>query len=124
MNNTEQNNPRLEIIWKFVRGDMGPAEFEQWACAETGLEGELGEAFYLETVSADYSNKNTVYEIRKSFEVHAREASNLRCQCIALRDLADIGMGPDTGITLRTFETRARRGPALWWLTAEQCTEC
>ncbi len=124
MNRTEQSNPCLEIIWKFVRGDMGPTEFEQWACSETGLEDQLGEVYYLETVSTDYSNKNAVYEIRQSLGVHAREASNLRCECITLSDFADIGMGPDTDIVLRTFENRARRGPALWWLSAQQCSEC
>ena len=104
---------------------MGPTEFERWACSEVGLENQLGEAFYLETVSVDYSNKNAVYEIRESLEAYAREASNLRCECITLPDLADLGMGEEaTRIVLRTLETQARQGPALWWLSAEQCTEC
>jgi hypothetical protein len=117
--------PHLKTIWNFVRGDMGPTEFERWACSEVGLENQLGEAFYLETVSVDYSNKNAAYGIRESLEAYAREASNLRCECITLPDLADLGMGEEaTSIALRTFETQARQGPALWWLSAEQCTEC
>lgn len=124
MKSTEQSNPRLEIIWKFVRGDMGPTEFEHWAYSESALEDQLGESLYLETVSADYASKRAVYEIRKSLEAYAREASNLRCECITLPNLADVGMGEATNIVLRTFEKRVWRGPALWWLSAEQCSEC
>lgn len=93
INLIEQGNRRFEIIWKFIRGDLGPTGFEQWACSESALEEQLGESLYLETVSADYASKRAVYEIRKSLEAYAREASNLRCECITLADLADVGMG-------------------------------
>lgn len=124
MKTAEQNNPHLETIWKFVRGDLGPTEFEQWAYVETGLEDLLGERLYMETISADYSSKGAVYVIRQSLGAYAREASNLRCECITLPDLAGVDMGETHNIVLRTFEERAIWGPALWWLTAEQCTEC
>ena len=124
MGRIEQNNPRLEMIWTFVRGDLAPAEFEHWVYAEAGLEDQLGERLYMETVSADYSNKGAVYEIRQSLGAYAREASNLRCECITLRDLADIGMGADADVPLRTLETMAKRESPLWWLSAEQCTAC
>lgn len=124
MDHAEQNNPSLETIWTFVRGDMEPAEFEQWAYAETGLEGQLGERLYMETISADYSSKGSVYVIRRSLGAHARAASPLQCECITLRDLADVGMGSDADIALKTLETQAKRGPALWWLSAERCAAC
>ena len=118
MNRTEQSNPRLEIIWKFVRGDMESADFEQWLYSEPGLEEQLGNTLYLDTISADYSCKRKVYEIRISLEVYAREASNLRCECITLPDLADVDMGEASDIALRTFEERATRGDPFWWLAA------
>ena len=124
MNRTEQSNPRLEIIWKFVRGDMESADFEQWLYSEPGLEEQLGNTLYLDTISADYSCKRKVYEIRISLEVYAREASNLRCECITLPDLADVDMGEASDIALRTFEERATRGDPFWWLAADQCSEC
>lgn len=124
MNRTEQNNPRLEMIWKFVRGDLGPTEFEQWAYAETGLEDQLGERLYMETISVDYSRKGAVYEIRQSLEAYARGASKLQCECITLPDLTDVDMGKDSDTVFRTFEKRAVHGPPLWWLAAYQCCEC
>lgn len=125
MNDAEPKNVHLDNIWKFVRGDMEPSEFARWVYSEPVLEDQLRGTLYLETISADYSNKLAVYDIRKSLEVYAREVSNLRCECIALPDLADLGMGEDASDTaLRTLEQRAVRGPPLWWLAAYQCSEC
>lgn len=124
MNPTEQSDPTLEIIWQFVRGDMAPAEFEKWVYAAPELEGRLGHDLYLDAISLDYSRKKAVYEIRTSLKSYARNASNLRCECVTLRDLTDVGMGEGDDIVLRTLELRARRGAPLWWLSGYQCIEC
>jgi len=125
MSRIEQSNSHLETVWKFARGDIEPTEFEQWAYSESALESQLGESLYLETISVDYSNEKAVYEIRKSLEAYAREASgNLPCECITLPDLADVDMGEDSEVVLRTFEQRSVHGPPLWWLGVYQCSAC
>lgn len=124
MNQTEARRLRLETIWAFVRGDMEPSGFAQWAYSQPTLEDELGESLYLETISADYSSKLVAWNIGKSLEAYVRKTSSLRCECITLRDLADVGMGEEDENIFRTLEERAKRGPPLWWLSADQCTAC
>lgn len=124
MKRAEPAEPVTEIIWKFVRGDMSPTEFEQWACSDGALEKQLGELLYLDVISADYSSKDAIYGIKKSLKAFALSASNIGCGCIALADLADIQMGPDIDGVLGTFEERARRGISMWWLSADQCSVC
>lgn len=123
MTRTFQIDPSLAVMWEFIRGDMRPTDFEQWVYSQPDLEERLGKALYLDTLSADYSSKRAVFDIRRSLEVYARDASDLRCECITLPDLADVGMGEHIPV-FRTLEQRARRGDPFWWLSEYQCTEC
>lgn len=119
------NHLHLKKIWEFLRGDLEPVDFEQWLYSEPELEGQLGYDLYLETISANYSCKRNVYEIKVRLEAYARESSNLRCQCITLPMIADIGMGDDDEeIVFRTFAKRAERGEPFWWLKAVECRGC
>jgi NTP pyrophosphatase (non-canonical NTP hydrolase) len=124
MKRAEQVDPIAESIWKFVRGDMSPTDFAQWACTDDTLEKQLGDLLYLDVISADYSSKDAVYGIKKSLKAFAQSAANVGCGCMALADLADIHMGTDIEDVLGRFEERARRGATKWWLSADQCSVC
>src|SRR5262249_3886429 len=80
-------------LWPFVRGDVPPRDFEQWAYLAPELEKSLSSELYLETISADYRDEGAVYALRKRLAQYARASFPLRCQCITLPDLADVPMG-------------------------------
>ena len=74
----------IETIWAFARGDLRPQEFEQWVYSESALEDRLGTPLYLDVLSAGYSSRMDVDDIRKVLTEYARGAKPLRCQCITL----------------------------------------
>lgn len=80
-------------LWKFVRGDMTPAEFDYWACRDSNLESRLGNPFWLDMVSVNYSMGDDVKQIRKQLEDYLLAATERSCECIRLGNIAIIDMG-------------------------------
>ena len=113
----------LEAIWRFVRGDTDAASFEQWLYAHSELEDTLGNALYLELISADYRNVEAIRHARDILEGIARKRSILACECVTLPDTAIIGMA-DPGQALTHFQELRRRGEPFWWLGVSMCTAC
>ena len=125
VNGTAAIDPRLDIIWKFIRGYISPQEFEQWVYAELSLEELLGESFYLDTISVDYSSKVAVANFQNTLEDFGRENSNLRCECITYQDL-HVGYitANFEGFFLNRLELKATNHDLADWLSAHQCPLC
>lgn len=111
-------------LWRFARGDMTSAEFETWLYTHDGLETELGEQLYLDLVSLDYRDKHALFSLRESLASSLR--SPLKCECIALPDLAVVPMGGED-LDVRVFATLNRvreHGGLQWWLYLSTCSAC
>lgn len=118
-------DPFILDIWRFVRGDTEPREFEQWLYARTNeLENRLGAQKALDVLSADYGASAAVANVRKILLVFAAQASlSLSCRCVTLANVAVVEMG-SPGDELRTIDERRSRGEPWWWLWCGECSQC
>lgn len=113
----------LEVIWRFVRGDLDARSFEQWLCADAQIEGTLGTRLYLEVVSADFRDAEAVRQSRLALEAFARSVTDMPCQCVTLPDTAVVDMA-HPGSLLDHFEELRVRGGRYWWLHFSRCVVC
>ena len=113
-------------IWRFVRGDTGPREFEQWLYARTDeLERRLGAQKALGVLSADYGASAAVADVRRTLRQVAEQASSsLPCRCVTLSNVAVVEMGSPGDEALGTIEERRSRGEPWWWLWCGECSGC
>jgi hypothetical protein len=44
-------------LLRFCNGETPPQAFEEWACAESDLEDQIGHGAYLDLISADYRGR-------------------------------------------------------------------
>jgi len=118
-------DPFVLNVWRFVRGDTDPREFERWVYAHTDqLEGRVGASEALDVLSADYASSAAVANVRKFLRAFVEQASSsLRCQCVTLANLAVLEMGAENDV-LATIQQRRSRGEPWWWLWCGECTEC
>jgi hypothetical protein len=102
---------------------MPPREFEAWAYRADELEAFLSEELYMEVISLDYRNESAVFTIRQQLAEFAWRNSALKCRCLTLPNLADVGMGEHEDV-FRSLDQMARRGEPIWWLSVDRCSEC
>ena len=128
----------LQRLWSFVRGDTPAAEFEQWAYNEEGLQDHLGDALYMQTISANLSDRDEAWSIREALADHVRSETPHNCMCVRLRDLDVVDMGyyaaPQPAFesdrewthndVFESLDEVKRRGPERWWLWAARCRVC
>jgi hypothetical protein len=114
---------QLATVWRFVRGDTTPAEFEQWAYSETTLEALLGPELYMRIISTDYRDRDAVWRVRGELEHFARAAAPMACECVALADTAVVDMA-NPGRALDHLEEIRQRGDPYWWLHLSRCSAC
>jgi hypothetical protein len=128
----------LEVLWKFVRGDLQASDFETWLYRQPDLESQLGKDLYLAAISTDFSNRSEVWKLRCALADHVRARTSIGCMCIRLRDVDVVDMGtfpaPEPAFegehdwssedVLRTLYEVQRRGSPLWWLWAARCRAC
>ena len=119
-------DPFILDIWRFVRGDTEPREFEQWLYARTNeLENCLGAQKALDVLSADYGASAAVADVRKILRAFAEQASSsLPCRCVTLANVAVVEMGSAGDEVLGTIEERRSRGEPWWWLWCGECSRC
>ena len=112
-------------IWRFVRGDTEPREFERWLYAQADeLERRLGAQKALDVLSADYGASAAVASVRKILRAFAAQASlSLPCRCVTLANVAVVEMG-SRGDELATIDERRSRGEPWWWLWCGECSRC
>jgi len=134
----QPNDPILEHLWRFVRGDLAASRFEYWVYTEPNLESHLGSTLYLQTISTDFSDKEATWLLRTALARHARSQSGLECLCLRLKDLDAVDMGtyraPEPAfekdhewshedVFQSLVEVKARGAP-YWWLWAARCRIC
>lgn len=118
------NQDDLDILWKFVRGDLAVPEFETWLYSHEELEDVLGSTLHFELISANFRNLEDVFSIQEKLRNSLRPP--LKCECLPLSDLAIIPMGGD-GLDTRFFATIKEIRPYgrdLWWLHLSFCKVC
>jgi hypothetical protein len=118
-------DPFVFDMWRFVRGDTGPREFEQWLYARTDeLENRLGNQKALDLLAADYGSAVAVASVRKILRAFAAQASlSLPCRCVTLANVTVVEMG-SPGDEVGTIEVRRSRGEPWWWLWCGECSGC
>ena len=115
---------QLANLWAFARGETAGLDFEKWFLAQEDLEAQLGEGLHWNLASASYSDRDEVWNLRKSLAQKLEQ--HTRCQCASIRDLAAIPMGGD-GLDERVFATVENirdHGGDLWWLHLSKCCVC
>jgi hypothetical protein len=112
-----------DTLWRFVRGDMPPAAFEQWTCTTPALESELGAPLYLQAISASYRDPYQIDSVKKAVESFLRTCRPAPCACLEMRDLQVVPMGEHER-RLKTAEAVERHGEPLWWLEIDRCSAC
>jgi hypothetical protein len=104
---------------------MSPREFEAWAYDAPELETALPKELFLETISLDYADRGSVFTLQQKLAEFAQRDQELKCLCLTLPNLADVGMGTDTHNRIDQSLTEVkRRGTPLWWLSVNRCDEC
>jgi hypothetical protein len=118
-------DPFVSDVWRFVRGDTEPREFEGWLYARTDeLESRLGNQKALDVLAADYGSAAAVASVRKILRAFAEQASSsLPCRCVTLSNVAVVQMG-SPGDEVGTIEERRSRGEPWWWLWCGECSGC
>src|SRR5262245_11694298 len=112
----------VETLWRFIRGDISPAEFDAWVCTEPEAERALGPQLHLRAISASYGDPYQVDLVKSEIERFLRESVPARCACLEMRDLQVVPMGHHEP-RFRTLVEVRRHGDPLWWLDIERCAE-
>jgi len=124
MESNQANNSAIENIWKFIRGDMLASDFENWVYSNSTLESLFGKTLYLEIVSANFSSKDTVFQLKKTLKEFAISSTNPSCMCLQLSNIAVVDMGDESEEVFATLDQIKKRGNPYWWLSVYQCREC
>ena len=112
---------KLLTLWQYIRGDMTTEAFENFIYNEPGLEELLGKEQYLEAISANYNDKESLHNVFKKIEVFANTYQDYLCQCHCLRDKETTDMGWK-GEGFSTFEIIKRKSKTKHWLYVSQCS--
>lgn len=113
-----------QILWKFVRGDVGADDFEKWLYNETALETAFEDEEYLTLIGCNFRSKEDTFALKASIRSALQVGEN--CHCSAVRDLDNIEMGGD-GFFEKFFATLtelARPPTDQWWLYISRCNAC
>jgi hypothetical protein len=116
-------DPDLLTIWRFLRGETQPKDFEAWICSNLYLEERIGAALYLDVISADYRDYDAVDKIKQDLSAWAQPLSP-SCRCITLRDLDVVDMSHENLVVFETLSERLDRGDPYWWLSTSCCSVC
>jgi hypothetical protein len=116
-------SPELLQIWRFVRGDTAPRDFERWVDYSPLLYEQLGEELYQDLFTTDYAHWEDVCDLKRRLAAWAQGREPLRCECITLPDLNLVDMGEHYEV-FETLDEVVRRGEPFWWLSAYRCREC
>lgn len=124
MESNQTNNSAIENIWKFIRGDMLASDFEKWVYADPTLENLFGKLLHLEIISANFSSKDMVFQLKTTLKEFATSLTNPSCMCLQLSNIAVIDMGDESEEVFATLDKIRKRGKPYWWLSVYKCYEC
>lgn len=113
----------LQTLWRFVRGDTDPKEFEKWLYADQTLETVLDVSLYLASLETDFGDRESVFQLKERLRAFASTHDLSNCLCIRHPNITVIGMGHHEDF-FASLETTRKRGQPYWWLFAADCTSC
>lgn len=110
-------------IWKYLRGEMPPAEFAQWVRQTPELEHLLGAPLYQMALSTDYRTLYSTQGLRDALTRRLDELQPRSCPCLTWKDEQTVRV---------TTRDEANRITSRWtivfsksdWQYAAQCKEC
>jgi hypothetical protein len=113
----------IQAIWKFIRGDLAAAEFEQWVYKIPQLEKLLGNSLYLDLRVCNYQKRNQVEKIKKALEFAVDQIMPRECDCLTWLDNQKIPMDINSRweIFSAAFAILVKRTP---WLECVRCNSC
>lgn len=121
-------NEDIQMLWKFVSGDISTHEFENWLYNNGTLESLLGKDFYLEAISTDFRpSARQVFSLKKKLKEFLLKTHPIDCDCITLRDINLFDADDDYDGELSPVESflssleTAKRPEGRWWLSLELC---
>lgn len=111
-------------LWAFARGDTAGPDFERWLFRQDGLEAALGSDLHWDLVSADYADREIVWDLRKAVRHYLEPLK--ACECPAIPNRAAIPMGGDYYFVTvwATLDDVLEYGPGKWWLYFSRCRAC
>lgn len=121
-----KNSKDLELLWKFISGDMHIPEFEKFLYTNDNLENILGYDFYLEVIAIDFRCiKYQIPSLKEKLEIFLLEKFPSDCKCITLSEVDIVDMWSDKAQEIfSTLEKVKRYGESRWWLSLELCNKC
>jgi hypothetical protein len=122
--NDNRIDSMVETIWKFIRGDIAVQYFEAWIYSGNDVENFLGKSLYFDTISTNYSEKESVDKIKRVLSEFVLSFPMQKCQCIQLSDITMVDMGEDSQKVFQHFTEVKKRGKEYWWLSVHQCHVC
>lgn len=124
MENNQSANSIIENIWKFIRGDMSTSDFESWVYSNSTLENLFGKTLHLEIISANFSSKEVVFQLKEVLKKFLISSTNSSCTCIQISNIAVVDMGDESEKIFATLDEIKKRGDPYWWLSVYQCRDC
>jgi hypothetical protein len=113
----------LQTLWRFVRGDTDPREFEKWLYADQTLEAVLCDSLYLASIETDFGDRESVFQLKEQLRAFASTHDLSNCLRIRHPNITVIGMGYHEDF-FASLETTHERGQPYWWLFATDCNSC
>jgi len=113
----------LETLWRFVRRDTDPREFERWLYADPNIEAMLGDSLYMAAIETKFGDCESVFQLRRRIRAFALTHDSSNCLCVRHSDITVIAMGQHEEF-FATLETTRERGDPYWWLFTADCRSC
>lgn len=114
-------NKDLDIIYKFLRGDIETETFEKWFYASAHLEQLLGENIYTDILQKNFRDKDDLFSLSDALCAEVEKKVVNRCLCRALKDIDKKVVGHEEWLFTTSFDTRKWRTP---WIRIDQCNDC
>lgn len=108
-------------FWKFLRGDMPTAEFENWIYNTPELETVFDPDSYLSLISSDYRDAHVVRKVKSAFKSIIEVKFPRKCDCITWKNEQELPLVYATINLFDNYEILLRRTP---WLELIRCSSC
>jgi hypothetical protein len=113
----------VDKLWRFIRGDMETAEFEQWVYGSDDLKAWLGNDLYLWCLGIPYHDTYKLWEFKQQLLMVMDGLAPRGCRCLTWPDKHKIlsGMKEEWEAIGDRFSVLRNRTP---WLSLRRCPTC
>lgn len=112
----------LAWLCAFIRRDIDVEQFESWLYEHSNLEAVLGDEYYLNLISTDFSQRKNVYTTRRDLANFVRSKIGIKCACLFTADVfsyLDV-LYDDWS----RFIEEVHCDKEMWWLQLGRCSCC